>query len=273
MFMERAVLLGKRSQAEPGRSGPPPKVGVVVVKDGEMVGEAYRGAGGPGQHAEYCVLERLAHHDLTGAEVFTTLEPCARRNPPKVPCAERLIERGIGTVYIGAFDPDPAIHRRGWEVLAEAGVRLRDFPGDLREEIERDSAPFLNSFRIAEGDSGEVRFDWTQNSGKFLFKTSRGDFETRWTTCGSDSVYAVDNGSRVVVARGARRFEQIDDPGAFRFDDHAVRVKVGEIVIFRNTDEPAFLLAKVIDVKAGPDRKETHHEAVVEFELRGPEGS
>ena len=37
IWMRRAVDVGKRSVAEEGRSKPPPKVGVVIVLDGELV--------------------------------------------------------------------------------------------------------------------------------------------------------------------------------------------------------------------------------------------
>jgi diaminohydroxyphosphoribosylaminopyrimidine deaminase/5-amino-6-(5-phosphoribosylamino)uracil reductase len=266
--MERAVELGKKSIAEPGRDRPAPKVGVVIAKDGESLVEVYRGEDGDGHHAEYIALERLADADLRGATVYTTLEPCAARNHPKIPCAQRLVERGVGTVYIGAFDPDPAIYRRGWEMLDRADVALKDFHRDLREEIERDSAEFFNAFRLKQADRGEARFDWNQNGGAFLVRTSKGDFNTRWTGRGADAIYAVDNPNNVVLAKGARDFASIDDPSAFRFDNHTVPVRVGEIAVFRQANEAAYLLVRLKSVRAGPERGHDFHEAVIEFELR-----
>jgi len=266
--MERAVELGKKSIAEPGRDRPAPKVGVVIAKDGESMAEAYRGEDGDGHHAEYVALESLADADLRAATVYTTLEPCAARNHPKIPCAQRLIEREVGTVYIGAFDPDPAIYRRGWEMLGRAGMVLKDFPRDLREEIERDNAEFFNAFRQKHADCGEARFDWTQNDGTFLVRTSMGDFNTGWSGRSADSLYAVDNPNKVVLAKGARNFASIDDPSAFRFDSHAVPVRVGDIAIFRQANEATDLLVRLKSVKAGPERGHDFHEAVIEFELR-----
>ncbi|MBA3809686.1 MAG: hypothetical protein H0X28_15045 [Solirubrobacterales bacterium] len=87
IWMERAVDVARRSRCEHSRATPAPNVGVVIVKDGELLGESFRGETGNGDHAEYGLLARLADADLTGAEVYATLEPCTRRNEPKQPCA------------------------------------------------------------------------------------------------------------------------------------------------------------------------------------------
>ncbi len=266
--MERAVELGKKSVTEPDRDSPAPKVGVVIAKDGESLVEAYRGEDGDGRHAEYIALERLADADLRGATVYTTLEACPKRNHPKIPCAKRLVERGVGTVYIGAFDPDPAIHRRGWEMLDLADVSLKEFHRDLREEIEQDGSEFFNAFRQKEADRGTARFDWTQNGGAFRVRTSGGDFNTCWSGMSANGIYAIDNPNKVVLAKGARDFASIDDPSAFRFDNHTVPVRVGEIAIFRQANEAAFLMVCLKSVRAGPERGHDFHEAVIEFELR-----
>lgn len=166
-WMRMAVDLGKESDEEPFRANPSPRVGVVIVKDGQLQGEGFRGKTGSGEHAEYGLLELLDELDLEGATVFTTLEPCSRRNHPKRPCATHLIDRGVGTVFIGMYDPNPRIYREGWRLLSEAGVRLRDFPPELRNEIWADNERFLDQFRIRTASTGTAIFDYLQNSGRF----------------------------------------------------------------------------------------------------------
>ena len=165
-WMRRAVELGRQSIPELGRSDAP-KVGVVIVREGKLVGESWRGAAGSGLHAEYGLLESLEDIDLSGTTVYTTLEPCSRRNRPKRPCAERLIERKVATVVIGMYDPNPRIYREGWRTLRDAGVELRDFASDLRNEILADNEHFIDQYRKGIGPEGTAAFDYMQNDGRF----------------------------------------------------------------------------------------------------------
>lgn len=263
--MRRAVDLGKKSQSEPGRYSP--KVGVAIIRDGNVLCESFRGETGEGQHAEYCALTRLGETDLIGATVYTTLEPCTSRNPPKIPCAERLVERQIATVFIGMYDPDPRIYREGWRVLHSAGVEVRDFDAALREEIKVDNSDFIDQFRHSVGVEGEARFDYTLNDGRFaLYSDDKlAKFETRWTVAGKGCIYPIDYEFNVAHARYATRFDQIDDPSALDFDSYTLLLKEGEIVVFRNQVGYALILIRTV---LHSDRGDNRFELLFSYELR-----
>ena len=134
-YLKQAVEEARRSRSEDGR--PHPKVGVVIVSEDGTVTAAHRGELGPGDHAEFTVLEKkLGAAKLINATVFTTLEPCTTRNHPKVPCAQRLIDRRVRRVVIGMLDPNPNILGRGVLQLREAGIEVELFPFELMKELE-----------------------------------------------------------------------------------------------------------------------------------------
>ncbi len=131
------LAIDEARKSVPENDGRPhPWVGAVVVKDGKVLGTAHRGEV-RGNHAEFVALERnLSDVAVAGATVYTTLEPCTTRNPPKIPCVDRLIARRVARVVIGILDPDERIRGKGQRKLSNAGIATSLFPHDLAMEVE-----------------------------------------------------------------------------------------------------------------------------------------
>ena len=111
---------------------PNPRVGCVIVKDGEIVGEGWHSAAGQ-KHAEIVALER-AGELANSSTAFVSLEPCAHtgRTPP---CTKALISAGIGQVVIASVDPDERVSGRGIAALESANIevfQLKDFDEKAR---------------------------------------------------------------------------------------------------------------------------------------------
>ena len=144
-YMELAIAEMNKSKNEPRPDGKvPPKVGAVLVfPDGRVI-QAHRGELRDGDHAEFTLLERkLSHEKLDGCVLFTTLEPCVKRNPPKVPCCRRTTNARINTVFVGIIDPDPTFSTKGVEHLKKYFVDVKMFDRDLQKQIETENEEFL----------------------------------------------------------------------------------------------------------------------------------
>jgi len=117
-FMTRALRLARGGLRT---TDPNPRVGCVLVRSGEVVGEGWhRRTGEP--HAEIHALEAAGEAAL-GATAYVTLEPCAHhgRTPP---CAEALARAGVDRVVAAMADPNPQVAGQGLAKLGEAGVEV-----------------------------------------------------------------------------------------------------------------------------------------------------
>lgn len=115
-YMARALELARKGRYS---THPNPRVGCVIVRDGQVVGEGWHvRAGEP--HAEVHAL-RAAGELARGATAYVTLEPCSHhgRTPP---CADALVNAGVARVVAAIQDPNPEVAGRGLQRLAQAGI-------------------------------------------------------------------------------------------------------------------------------------------------------
>jgi diaminohydroxyphosphoribosylaminopyrimidine deaminase / 5-amino-6-(5-phosphoribosylamino)uracil reductase len=135
-FLERALELAERGR---GTTRPNPLVGAVVVCGGEIVGEGWHERPGLA-HAEVLALV-AAGERARGASLYTTLEPCAHQGRT-APCADAVVEAGIGRVVAGADDPNPVVAGRGFARLREAGVEVAVADGDVALRARRQNEAY-----------------------------------------------------------------------------------------------------------------------------------
>ena len=139
-FMARALALAAQGLTT---AHPNPRVGCVLVRDGEVLAEGWhQHAGGP--HAEVVALANL-RAPARGATAYVTLEPCNHhgRTPP---CSEALISAGVVRVVYAVADPNPLVNGGGARRLQEAGVQVQS--GLLEAEARELNAGFIKRMRL-----------------------------------------------------------------------------------------------------------------------------
>lgn len=117
-MMQKVLELAARGAAS---TQPNPKVGCIIVNDGEIVGQGFHYQAGE-LHAERLALAE-AGEKARGATVYVNLEPCCHqgRTPP---CTDGLIDAGVIKVVAAMRDPNPRVSGAGYELLSNAGIEV-----------------------------------------------------------------------------------------------------------------------------------------------------
>jgi diaminohydroxyphosphoribosylaminopyrimidine deaminase / 5-amino-6-(5-phosphoribosylamino)uracil reductase len=136
--MARALELAARGLYT---TDPNPRVGCVLVRDNERLGEGWHERAGEA-HAEVAAL-KAARGDVRGATAYVSLEPCSHtgRTPP---CVDALIAAGVGRVVCAAVDPNPRVGGAGIEHLKAAGISVS--VGILENEARALNPGFFSRF-------------------------------------------------------------------------------------------------------------------------------
>jgi diaminohydroxyphosphoribosylaminopyrimidine deaminase/5-amino-6-(5-phosphoribosylamino)uracil reductase len=119
-YMARAIELAYRGLYT---TSPNPRVGCVLVRDGEVIGEGWHIRAGEG-HAEVNALASVSDvhvQDIKGATAYVTLEPCSHQGKTP-PCCQALIDAQVGRVVVAMEDPNPLVAGRGNQALKDAGI-------------------------------------------------------------------------------------------------------------------------------------------------------
>ncbi len=196
-FMLEAIALAERGR---GYTSPNPRVGAVLVRDGEVVGRGYHESYG-GPHAEVNAIAD-AGELARGADLYVTLEPCCVwGNTP--PCTDAILRAGIRRVVMPINDPNPDVAGRGVDILREEGVVVD--VGSLEDEAVRLNAPYIRfretglplvTLKLAVTLDGRITTGSSTAEGSTSRDSASGSPEDRW-------ISGEDSRRRVHAMRGA----------------------------------------------------------------------
>jgi diaminohydroxyphosphoribosylaminopyrimidine deaminase/5-amino-6-(5-phosphoribosylamino)uracil reductase len=145
--IERRHLARAIELAEQGRGNvsPNPLVGAVIASDEQVLGEGYHRAFGD-PHAEVEAILSAGDHDLSGATLYVSLEPCCHHGKTP-PCTDAIRDAGIARVVVASDDPSEHASGRGLGILRDEGIEVVVVDGDLSQRARLLNQPFRKHAR------------------------------------------------------------------------------------------------------------------------------
>lgn len=122
-----AIALAENCSPVPGAYN----VGAVIVAaDGTELARGYSRETGPDVHAEEVALARVDPADprLSGATLYSSMEPCGVRRSRPVPCAHLIAASAVPRVVYALREPPVLAAGGGDAVLRAAGVTVVEVP-------------------------------------------------------------------------------------------------------------------------------------------------
>ena len=164
LYIRRCLQLAKLGEYY---VAPNPMVGAVLVGSGDVIlGEGWHMQYG-GAHAEpNCLRNAEDNHpegiDYKHCTLYVNLEPCSHygKTPP---CAELIIDKGIGRVVIGCLDPNPQVAGQGVSMLKDAGIKVH--VGILKDECRALNKRFIC---LHENRRPYVILKWAQTADGYI---------------------------------------------------------------------------------------------------------
>jgi len=155
---------------------PNPMVGAVLVRnsDEKILAEGWHEKYGEAHAEVNCFrnweITRSRDHEITNLKdctLFVSLEPCSHygKTPP---CADLIVEKGVGRVVVGMLDPNPLVAGKGVQKLRDAGIEV--IVGVLEEQCRELNKRFLC---LHEKKRPYVILKWAQTADGFVDRNRR----------------------------------------------------------------------------------------------------
>lgn len=250
-FMRRALELAKKGTSE---TEPNPRVGCVLVKNGEVIGEGFHKKAGEA-HAEVNAIECAEKKGFSaeGAVCYVSLEPCAHygKTPP---CAKLLVEKKVSRVVAAMEDPNPKVSGKGFEILEKSEIKTEC--GLLREEAKFLNRTFFHSLMhdtpyifLKAGISIDGKIQTKIGESKWI--TSEASREEAHKFRSQVGAIAVGIGTVLsdnpLLSSRSLETENID-PLAVVFDSH-LKIPENAKLLHRNSKAPTIIFTAKPDLK------------------------
>jgi len=169
LAMRRALLIATQGLYSTGEN---PRVGACFIRDDEIISEGFHKAPGL-PHAEIEAIRAAGSSTLHGSTCVVTLEPCSHVGKTG-PCADALIDAGVGRVVVAMVDPNPLVAGQGIQKLQGAGIDVA--VGLYAREAEQLNPGFISRM------TRSLPFIWVKSASSIDGKIAMADGESQWIT-------------------------------------------------------------------------------------------
>lgn len=144
-WLREAIEISRRCPPSPRAYS----VGALIVDaDGEVVATGYSRERDGHDHAEEAALRKVAgdarsRRRLSGATLYSSLEPCSTRASRPRTCTDLILKSGIKRVVFAWREPPLFADCRGAEMLGSAGVTVVEVP-ELADSVREVNAHLFN---------------------------------------------------------------------------------------------------------------------------------
>lgn len=252
-YMALAIRLAKQGLYT---TSPNPRVGCVLVKNDEIIGQGFHIKAGEG-HAEVNAIAdaKKRGHKTLGATAYVTLEPCSHfgRTPP---CSQGLIDAGITRVVGAMTDPNPTVAGNGFNMLRAAGIEVVD--NCLAAESAKLNPGFIKRMTMAGSQQTPLPYVRLKMATSLDGRTAMQSGESQWITgpearaevqkiraqscaiiCGADSVLIDDPSMNVRIQEDSRQPVRVIVDSQHRVTANAKLFTLAGKVLIASPKEPA----------------------------------
>lgn len=143
-YMQLAIDLAQQGLYSTGVN---PRVGCVLVRDGQILGQGFHLRPGEGHAEVNAIADAVKRHgDVIGATAYVSLEPCSHTGKTP-PCCDALIAAKVTHVVAAMKDPNPLVAGKGLSRLQAAGIAVE--AGLLETQARAINPGFIKRMELA----------------------------------------------------------------------------------------------------------------------------
>lgn len=205
---------------------------ILCICSEEYVRKANEGQGGV--NFERMILTQELMNNANNDYIIPVMRCNEKKSLPRFLSCKLYIDFSVDSDYLtnlGAL----AARIHGEDLAQKPPIGKNPFSQKLAREILAKTQIEQSAYHAPEME-GAVSFNFKNNSGQFILGVGEYEFCTKWSECGSTSIYGYsDSVKKIGYLSGISEIPQSIDFSHFDFTSRVREVHVGEVLVWMNT--------------------------------------